>query len=469
MQGSVRAIALTMVRADGSTLPVLVNARLHSDKAGRATAIRVTVFDASDRKKYETELLEARRQAERLAGRLRVVEQVVADLARSAWVADVLTVVADAGVAAFGARTSGVWLVDDATGGLTGLVSAGDAAAPSGTVEIPRAARTPYGDELRSGDTVVLPPGTARRTYPSITTALGATDEDALALVPLSVRGRLSGVLALRFVDGGRVDDTDRGLLETLGRQAGEAVERARQSELQRSVATTLQRSLLPAELPTDPRISIATTYRPAEADLEVGGDWYDAFRLDADRVALVVGDVVGRGLDAAVAMGQLRSAIRALAAVDSGPSLLLGRLDSFVDGVRGAQTATLAYAEVDLRDGSVRYACAGHPPPVALDADGGARLLWGGRSPPLGANFGTQARPEGEHLLPAGGRLVLYTDGLVERRDQAIDESIDRLVHELSAWAAAPASGIAQRIVEVMLQDEDSRDDVCVLVVAFD
>jgi hypothetical protein len=468
MQGSVRAIALTMVRADGSTLPVLVNARLHSDESGRALAIRVTVFDASDRKTYETELLEARRRAERLAGRLRLVERVVADLARSAWVDDVLTVVAGAGVSAFGARTSGVWLVDESTGGLTGLVSAGAGAAAAGTVEIPRAARTAYGDELRSGDAVVLPPGTARRAYPQISAALGATGDDSLALVPLSVRGRLSGVLALRFGHGDPVDDTDRGLLETLGRQAGEAVQRARLSEQQRSVAVTLQRSLLPTELPTDPRIAIATTYRPAEAELEVGGDWYDAFRLDADRVALVVGDVVGRGVDAAAAMGQLRSAIRALAAVDAGPSVLIGRLDSFVDGVRGAQTATLAYAEVDLRDGSVRYACAGHPPPVALDGAGGARLLWEGRSPPLGAHFGALPRPEGKHVLPPGGRMVLYTDGLVERRDRPLDESIDGLVLDLATWAAAPASQITEGIVEVMLRDEDSRDDVCVLAVVF-
>lgn len=469
MQGSVRSIALNVVRANGEILPILANARARTDPTGRPLSIRITVFDATDRKTYEVELLQARRRAESLAERLRLAERVVADLAAAAWVDDVLTVVANAGVTAFGARASGLWQVDETTGGLTGLVSAGPGAAASGSVEIPRAARTAFGAALRGGDAVVLTAPEAEQAIPAMAAAVGGDAvEGALVLVPLTLRGGLVGVLALRFDDAAPVEGADRALLQTLGRQAGEAVGRARLSEQQRSVATTLQRNLLPSELPEDPRLEIATAYRPAEADLEVGGDWYDAFRLDADRIAVVVGDVVGRGLDAAAAMGQLRSAIRALAAVDSGPALLLHRLDSFVDGFRAAQTATVAYAEIDLRDGSVRYACAGHPPPVALDGSGTAQLLWDGRSAPLGAQFAAGPRPEGAFALGSRGRLVLYTDGLVERRDRPLDECIDRLALEIPRLPGASVGDLTDEIVDVMLRDETSRDDVCVLAVEF-
>ncbi len=201
---------------------------------------------------------------------------------------------------------------------------------------------------------------------------------------------------------------------------------------------------------------------------LEVGGDWYDAFLLDADRVAIVVGDVVGRGLHAAAVMGQLRSAVRALATVDSGPALLLARLDRFVEGVPAADTATLAYAEVDLRDGSVRYACAGHMPPVVVDPTGQAVVFWDGRSTPLGAHFGTAARPEASTTLADGARLVLYTDGLVERRDQSIDEGIDALAELLGRWTDRPFDTLADGVTDAVLGSERIDDDVCLLALTY-
>ena len=185
---------------------------------------------------------------------------------------------------------------------------------------------------------------------------------------------------------------------------------------------------------------------------LDVGGDWYDAFVLDDDRIALVVGDVVGRGLHAAAAMGQLRSAVRALAMADSGPAELLERLDRFVEGVAAANTATMVYAEVDLRDGSVVFACAGHPPPVLVDGPGRSALLWEGRSAPLGVQLGIGPRPEATITLTAGSRLVLYTDGLVERRDQPLDLSIDLLAEQLEAWAEWPVAGLADGVADALL-----------------
>jgi PAS domain S-box-containing protein len=335
MQGTVRAIALDVVRADGSRMPVLVNSQLRTDAAGAAVAVRTTVFDASDRKQYETELLAARRKAEQAASWMHAVESVVAELAAVAEVAEVCEVVARAGTTTFGARSS--------------LVRLDDADDPGDVME-----PLPRDDLLRAGDVVAIEAGTSMESTPRLHEALGA-GPGTLVLVPLVGVDRTLGVLALRLGDTRSPDPEELSLLQTLGRQAGQAVERARLFDEQRNVTTTLQHSMLPRTLPDDPRVGLSACYRPAVGGLEVGGDWYDAFFLDADRLAVVVGDVVGRGLPAAAAMGQLRSAIRALATADSGPAVLLGRLDRFVEGIPAADTATVAYAEVDLRDGSFR------------------------------------------------------------------------------------------------------------------
>jgi len=430
MQGTVRAIALDVVRADGTRMPVLVNSQLRVDPAGTPIGVRTTVFDATDRRQYETELLAARRRAEQATSWVRAVEQVVADLAAVAGAAEVSEVVARAGTAVFGARRSAVWLADAGTGLLQLVAGDADLPAPAWPAEV--------------------------------------IAEDGLVLTPIEARGRALGVLVLERSNDEPLDPDEVSLLQTLGRQAGQATERALLYDEQRSVATTLQHSLLPRTLPTDPRLGLSACYRPAVEGLEVGGDWYDAFLLDADRVAVVVGDVVGRGLAAAAAMGQLRSAVRALAAVDSGPALLLARLDRFVDGVPAAETATLAYAELDLRDGKARYACAGHPPPVLVDPGGDAVLLWEGRSAPLGAHFGRD-RAEAAVTMVPGARLALYTDGLVERRDEPLDTSIDRLAGLLGQSAAQPLDGLADRVTETALGTRRTGDDVCLLLVAFE
>jgi PAS domain S-box-containing protein len=430
MQGSVRAIALDLVRADGSQMPVLVNSQLRTGTDGRPVAVRTTVFDATDRKEYEAELLAARRRAEQATSWVRAVEQVVADLAAVAGAAEVSEVVARAGTAVFGARRSAVWLADSGTGVL----------------------------QLVAGDAALSAP-----VWPA-----EVTDGDGLVLTPIEAGERALGVLVLERSTEHPLDRDELRLLQTLGQQAGQALERARLYDEQRGVATTLQHSMLPRTLPDDPRLGLSACYRPAVDALEVGGDWYDAFFLDADRVAVVVGDVVGRGLDAAAAMGQLRSAVRALATVDSGPALLLARLDRFVEGVPAADTATMAYAEVDLRDGSVRYACAGHPPPVVVDAAGRAVLLWDGRSAPLGAHFGVAARPEATVTLAVGSRLVLYTDGLVERRDLPLDQCIEALAELLGGWAQRPFDTMASGVTDAVLGTGSTGDDVCLLAVAY-
>jgi serine/threonine-protein kinase RsbW len=256
--------------------------------------------------------------------------------------------------------------------------------------------------------------------------------------------------------------------LSGLADRAALALENARLYEQERTVAHTLQQSLLPGDPPPDPRFHVATKYRPAVETLEVGGDWYDTFPVTDGTIGIVVGDVVGRGIQAASAMGQVRSAIRALAGARLGPARLIERLDAFVEQVETARWATLAYAEIELDTGRTRFACAGHPPPMLAQPTDPPQLLWEGRSTPLGTLPGLPARSEAALTLQPGARLLLYTDGLFERRHRSLDEGLDRLVEEFDRRRDAPLSTLIDGLTEAMLADEEGHDDVCLLCLSF-
>jgi serine phosphatase RsbU (regulator of sigma subunit) len=283
-------------------------------------------------------------------------------------------------------------------------------------------------------------------------------------VVALHGQAALRGVLSVAPATDAAADPPDLGVLGAVGRQGGLALDRARLYEHTAGVAHELQHSLLAVDPPPDPRYGVAAIYRPGVEMLEVGGDWYDVFLVEPGVLAFVVGDVVGRGLRAASAMGQLRSAVRAVAAPGVGPARLLERLDRFVDQVEAAALATLAYAELDLASGVVRYACAGHPPPVLLPASGGGQLVWGGRSTPLGT-YGQGRRDEAELRLGEGDRLLLYTDGLVERRDRALDDGLAALTSAVARAGGDPLTAAVRAIADELLRDEQGRDDVCLLL----
>jgi phosphoserine phosphatase RsbU/P len=294
MQGSVKEIALELVRADGSRLPALINSVLHRDEAGRPRAVRTTVFDATDRRRYEEELL----------------------------------------------------------------------------------------------------------------------------------RGR----------------------------------------EHERNVALSLQRSLLDGALPASSSFELEVFYASAGRELEVGGDWYDAFWLaDGETIGLVVGDVVGRGLIAAMTMGHLRSAVRAFASVELGPAALLQALDVYSRRYGVGSMTTVVYGELNAERGSLRVACAGHPPPLVHTPGAAPRLVWEGRSPPINVYPEPPGRTAAELTLDPGTTVLLYSDGLIEHRRRSVDQGLEELLGLVADRQEQPLGAAVQSISDALF-DPDAGDDRCLV-----
>ncbi|THA60371.1 PAS sensor protein [Streptomyces sp. A0958] len=243
-----------------------------------------------------------------------------------------------------------------------------------------------------------------------------------------------------------------------------EAAERLRASEgRHRETAVTLQRSLLPQELEQPDDLRIAATYQPGGTDAAVGGDWYDVITLGAGRTALVIGDVMGRGVRAAAVMGQLRTAVRAYARLDLPPHEVLQLLDGLAAEIDASQIATCAYAVHDPNEGLLVYASAGHLPILVRDEEGTVHRAEDPIGPPLGT--GGWMHTSGTIPLPPGSTAVLYTDGLVERRSEDIDEGVAALERALSGAKGAPQV-VCDRLIRSLNVTAEHDDDVAVLVV---
>ncbi|MGW0553217.1 ATP-binding SpoIIE family protein phosphatase [Streptomyces sp. NPDC002926] len=243
-----------------------------------------------------------------------------------------------------------------------------------------------------------------------------------------------------------------------------EAAERLRASERRhRETAVTLQRSLLPQELEQPDDLCIAATYQPGGTDAAVGGDWYDVITLGAGRTALVIGDVMGRGVRAAAVMGQLRTAVRAYARLDLPPHEVLQLLDGLAAEIDASQIATCVYAVHDPNEGRLVYASAGHLPVMVRDEDGTVRRAEDPTGPPLGT--GGWLHTSGTIALPPGSSAVLYTDGLIERRGEDIDEGVAALERALSGATGTPQV-VCDRLIRSLGVTAEHDDDVAVLVV---
>jgi PAS domain S-box-containing protein len=233
--------------------------------------------------------------------------------------------------------------------------------------------------------------------------------------------------------------------------------------EREHRIAETLQRSLLPERLPPVEGLAMAARYLPGARGAAIGGDWYDVLERPDGRVALVVGDVAGHGLRAAASMGQLRNAFRAYGLVEASPAQVVARINRLVMSGVEQVMATVLYLVLDRETGEVAFSAAGHPPPLVIGPDG-ARFLEGGRSVPIGAADPAVFR-ESTAILPPGSALLLYTDGLVERRDTPLETRLEQLA-EAAGTAGDELGELCEHVIEQVLGDADPGDDVAILAV---
>jgi GAF domain-containing protein/anti-sigma regulatory factor (Ser/Thr protein kinase) len=279
--------------------------------------------------------------------------------------------------------------------------------------------------------------------------------------VPMVVAGRLTGVMHVGTLEPHRFTAEDAGLLQLVADRAAFAIEHGRLFRREHRIAETLQRSLLPERLPEVPGIAVAARYLPGGAG-SVGGDWYDLIPLAGGRVGVVMGDVVGHGIGAASLMGQLRSGLRAYALEGDTPARVLQRLDRLIRSLHPEGMATLLYLVYDRTGGTARFASAGHPPPLLLEPTGDAHYLEEGVSVPLGV-LRTASFSERSVTLEAGSTLVMYTDGVVERRGESLDHGLGLL---RSAAMARPdgVDGLCDHVLRTLLPDGPEADDAALI-----
>jgi phosphoserine phosphatase RsbU/P len=282
----------------------------------------------------------------------------------------------------------------------------------------------------------------------------------AMAGVPMLAPSRVIGVLHVGSLTARQFTEDDIELLHLVADRASLAAQ-ARLFELDRAAALALQRSLLPTRPPTVDGLDVAARYIPG-AQIGVGGDWYDVFPLPSGHVGIVIGDVAGSGLRAAVVMGRIRSALRAYAVETTDPADVLTRLDRKIQLFEIDSMATAIYAVIDPSHTAAALSVAGHLPPVLVDATGTATAVQTPTDLPLGA-YPNAPRHTTTIGLPAGSTLLLYTDGLVERRDRLLSDGIRLLLDD-----AIPgrAEDLCSRVTSRLLPGEGPTDDVAVLAV---
>jgi GAF domain-containing protein/anti-sigma regulatory factor (Ser/Thr protein kinase) len=406
----------------------------------------------------------ARMAAERAAERIAALQEITAELAGAVTPADVADAVLRCAPRALGTTRAVIALVSEDGDALEVSRWMGyDESEMQQWRRFPIEAPLPMSDAVRSGIPILMSDTEARnRQYPTLR-GFAERHSHALACVPLTVEHRAVGAMAFSFAQPRAFDDADLAFLMALGRQCGQALERARLYEVERRIAETLQRSLLPERLPQVRGLSLAARYLPAGRGEQVGGDWYDAIVLPDGQVGLAVGDVAGHGIRAATTMGQLRNGLRAYASEASSPAEVLERLDRLMAGSDHASMTTLAYLVLTPETGMLEYACAGHPPPLLCSTEG-IRFLDQARSIPLGV-LDHPAFLEARDHLPPDGRLLLYTDGLVDRRSQSIADGLSKL--EAAATSSiGDLEDLCDNVFDVVFGGELPEDDVALLAV---
>ena len=431
---------------------------------GRLTGVAVLVIDVTERRTNEEAVRRANENTQRL-------QQATARLAAALTAGEVAGVISDIGRSSVGARWAGVALLDGSrtTFQLRGPEPTGIEGLVEGTTDVPVEWRSPVADCLRTGSVVQVvgqQAFAAAYSHEVVGPAVLATEERSWLCVPVLLSGSPIGAIRLSFDDERTVTPEQLVFLEALAGQCSIALERARLYERESRTSRALVRSLIPAELPDVAGLELAVRYLPG-GDVpgdaaEIGGDWYDVFTLPSGRTALVVGDVMGKGVVAAAGMGRIRSALRALALVDESPQRVLSGLDRLVAATEDAeQIITLVYVVVDPQAQYVVACDAGHPPIALVRADGTSALLRLGTSTPLGL---PDVRVEVRRDLMPGDTFLAYSDGLVETRDQGIDDGMALLLTEAARDRSRALPTVLDDVVARLLTGQQKRDDVTVL-----
>ncbi|MFZ0625491.1 MAG: SpoIIE family protein phosphatase [Acidimicrobiia bacterium] len=289
------------------------------------------------------------------------------------------------------------------------------------------------------------------------TLIIGLSPASALVLIKMQMAVfTLAGLLVA-------AESNERELATSVAARAAiEAESLERERKQHHDLAIQLQMGMLPDRLVARPGLDIAARFEAASDILEVGGDWYDTIQLRDGRIGVVVGDVVGHGIDAMISMGRMRTALAALAIHNDNPSSLLTELDEFVGGPDGTGYATVFYAIVDLDRETVEYASAGHPPGLLVSPDGGTQWLDQGQTEPLLGEL--PIRHHASVQLERGSTLVVYTDGLVERRGESLERGLARLEKLISKLADRRPDEICDGLFESLASGPGQDDDVVVL-----
>ncbi|MFF9221726.1 SpoIIE family protein phosphatase [Streptomyces viridosporus] len=445
------------------------------DPGGRVLGVAASIVDVTERRRAESEAARARRRLALIAdASLRVgttldLEQTARELAEVCVpdLADVAAVdVLDSVLQGHAAEShEGPALFRPLAVTTAGPTEAARAADPPGELAV-------YDTDRLAAQCVnlrrpVRVPRVDGRDLPRIARCPQAAELLARAglhsylAVPLTARGEILGVLDLKRTRNSEpFTHDDEVLAGELAARAALSIDNARWYRSQRHAALALQRHLLPQHPPHMVGLEVASRYQPAAATAEVGGDWFDAIPLAGDKTALVVGDVMGSGINAAATMGQLRTATRAFADLDLAPAEVLTRLDHTTTRLEEAIT-TCAYAVYDPHHAQCRICLAGHLPPALARPGRAPRLL----DLPTGAPLGVGGVPFQTAVLDLspGDQLVLYTDGLVETRDQPIDQRLNTLLGLLDD-PERPLEETCDRLLHT-LRHPDDRDDVALLI----
>jgi PAS domain S-box-containing protein len=318
----------------------------------------------------------------------------------------------------------------------------------------------------------------------SATTTLGADDElrqkfeqvgfQSCVLVPLTVAGRRLAVLSIGDDRPEPLGSADVELAVDLGRRGASALERARlwqanqqRLEAEHRIVELLQTTIVPDRLPVIAGVQVAAAYRPAEVEVDVGGDWYDAFETTDGRIVVVVGDVAGHGVEAASLMGRVRNALRAYAFEDSDPATVLLRLHRLIRNQDDHAMVTAFVARYEPATSLMSWSRAGHPPPLLVGRDGTTRFLDDVNGAPLGTMV-REYRTATTRLDP-GALIVCYTDGLIERRDRILDDGLDWLEEKVREYAGDPLGALCDKLVDDPFVPHPSPDDICVVALRVD